>query len=58
MRFAQDLPAFAEAVATLAADRTRRAALAANARASVAGRTWDDAVVELLEIYRPLAHAA
>jgi glycosyltransferase involved in cell wall biosynthesis len=46
-----------EAVAALAADPARRAALAAQARDSVAGRTWADAVAELVEICRPLAPA-
>jgi glycosyltransferase involved in cell wall biosynthesis len=39
------------AVASLAADAAERARLAANARESVSGRTWGDAVSELVEIY-------
>jgi glycosyltransferase involved in cell wall biosynthesis len=50
-----------DAVAALAADPVRRAALASRARDSVAGRTWTDAVAELVEIYaevpRPLTVA-
>jgi phosphatidylinositol alpha 1,6-mannosyltransferase len=42
-----------EAVALLAADPTLRARLAARARASVAGRTWADAVAELVAASAP-----
>jgi glycosyltransferase involved in cell wall biosynthesis len=56
----QGRAALSDAVARLAADPARRAALASRARDSVAGRTWDDAVAELVGIYaalRPAAHA-
>jgi phosphatidylinositol alpha 1,6-mannosyltransferase len=42
------------AVAGLVADPALRVRLAGNARASVADRTWTDAVHELVEIYQPL----
>ncbi|MFL6157374.1 MAG: glycosyltransferase [Marmoricola sp.] len=45
------------AVASLAADPDLRARLAAGARTSVAGRTWADAVDELIAIYAPLRPA-
>lgn len=46
---------FARAVARLAASVDLRYALAAQARPSVAGRTWDDAVAELLDTHYPSA---
>ena len=45
--------AFARAVARLAASPDLRFALASQARASVSGRTWDDAVAELLDVHYP-----
>jgi glycosyltransferase involved in cell wall biosynthesis len=42
-------------VARLAADRDLHAALAARARDSVAQRTWDQAVSELIEVHYPAA---
>jgi len=53
----QGRAALAEAVASLAADPVRRAALAGRARESVAGRTWTDAVAELLGHYADAAPA-
>lgn len=53
----QGIGGLADAVARLVADPDKRAELAARARDSVAGRTWADAVAELLEICRPLAAA-
>jgi phosphatidylinositol alpha 1,6-mannosyltransferase len=53
----QGIGGLSEAVARLVADPDRRAQLAAHARDSVAGRTWADAVSELVEIYRPLEPA-
>lgn len=47
----------ADAVTRLADDPGLRASLAGRARESVAGRTWADAVAELVEICRPLAAA-
>jgi glycosyltransferase involved in cell wall biosynthesis len=47
----------ADAVARLADDTALRASLAGRARDSVAGRTWADAVEELVEICGPLATA-
>lgn len=47
--------ALARAVARVAADPDLRLALAARARGSVAHRTWDDAVAELLEQHYPRA---
>ena len=44
---------FAGTVARLAENRDLLAALAELARGSVAGRTWDDAVDELLEVHYP-----
>ena len=44
---------FAGAVARLAANRELLAALAELARGSVADRTWDDAVDELLDVHYP-----
>jgi glycosyltransferase involved in cell wall biosynthesis len=41
----------ADAVTRLAGDPSLRAALASRARDAVAGRTWADAVAELVEIY-------
>jgi phosphatidylinositol alpha 1,6-mannosyltransferase len=41
-------------VASLVADPDKLARLAGNARASVADRTWSDAVSELVSIYQPL----
>ena len=41
------------AVGRLATDEALRARLAANARASVSDRTWDDAVAELVELSAP-----
>ncbi|MCW2849003.1 MAG: hypothetical protein JWR90_2977 [Marmoricola sp.] len=46
---------FARAVARLAASPDLRFTLAAEARASVAHRTWDDAVSELLDVHYPAA---
>jgi glycosyltransferase involved in cell wall biosynthesis len=46
--------ALRDAVARLAADPEGRAELAAHARPSVAGRTWADAVADLVGIYGPL----
>ncbi|MCW2711423.1 MAG: hypothetical protein JWR64_2424 [Marmoricola sp.] len=46
---------FGRAVARLAASPDLRFTLAAAARASVADRTWDDAVTELLEVHYPAA---
>lgn len=48
----------AEAVALLSADRDLRASLAAHARDSVTGRTWTDAVAELIDLGRPAVAAA
>lgn len=45
------------AVARLAADADLRAALGAEARTSVVGRTWADAVDDLVGIYAPLRAA-
>ena len=45
--------AFARAVARLGASPDLRLNLAANARASVSGRTWTDAVAELVEVHYP-----
>jgi glycosyltransferase involved in cell wall biosynthesis len=45
----------ADAVMHLADDADLRASMACRARDSVAGRTWADAVAELVEICRPLA---
>jgi glycosyltransferase involved in cell wall biosynthesis len=45
--------ALTDAVARLAADPALRATLAGNARASVSGRTWSDAVAELIAFYEP-----
>jgi phosphatidylinositol alpha 1,6-mannosyltransferase len=53
----QGRKALRDAVARLAADPDLRAELSVNARPSVAGRTWADAMDELVGIYRPLAHA-
>lgn len=47
-----------DAVAGLAADPGRRAELASRARASVAGRTWEDATAELVAIYEGLTPEA
>lgn len=47
--------AFARTVARLAASPDLRFTLADRARASVAGRTWDDAVAELLDRHYPEA---
>jgi phosphatidylinositol alpha 1,6-mannosyltransferase len=47
--------AFARAVARLAASPDLRFTLATSARASVAGRTWDDAVAELVDVHYPAA---
>ncbi len=47
--------ALARAVARLAASPDLRYTLADRARASVAGRTWEDAVEELLEVHYPAA---
>jgi len=47
----------ADAITLLAGDAGLRASLAANARETVAGRTWADAVAELVELSRPLAAA-
>lgn len=47
--------ALARAVARMAADPDLRLTLASRARASVAHRTWDDAVAELLEQHYPRA---
>ena len=44
---------FARAVARLAASPDLRYTLAAQARSSVAHRTWDDAVAELLDLHYP-----
>jgi glycosyltransferase involved in cell wall biosynthesis len=46
---------FARAVARLAASPDLRFTLAAAARPSVAHRTWDDAVSELLDVHYPVA---
>ena len=46
---------FARAVARLAASPDLRFTLAAAARSSVADRTWDDAVAELLDVHYPAA---
>jgi glycosyltransferase involved in cell wall biosynthesis len=43
------------AVARLAASPDLRFALAANARESVSGHTWDDAVAELMDLHYPAA---
>jgi len=53
----QGRKALRDAVARLATDHDLRAELAANARPSVAGRTWDDAAAELVALYRPLQPA-
>lgn len=45
--------AFARAVARLGASPDLRLNLAANARTSVSGRTWDDAVSELVDVHYP-----
>jgi phosphatidylinositol alpha 1,6-mannosyltransferase len=45
--------AFARAVARLGASPDLRYSLAANARASIAHRTWNDAVTELVEVHYP-----
>ncbi len=50
--------AFARTVARLAASPDLRFTLAADARDSVAHRTWDDAVAELLDVHYPAATAA
>jgi phosphatidylinositol alpha 1,6-mannosyltransferase len=47
-----------DAVSRLAADTDLRARLGAGARDTVAARTWEDAVAELVEIYQPLVRAA
>lgn len=47
--------AFTREVARLAASPDLRFTLGANARSSVAGRTWDDAVAELLDVHYPAA---
>ncbi len=47
--------AFARAVARLGASPDLRYTLAANARPSVAHRTWDDAVAELVDVHYPAA---
>ena len=46
---------FGRAVARLAASPDLRFTLAAAARSSVADRTWDDAVAELLDVHYPAA---
>jgi hypothetical protein len=46
---------FGRAVARLAASPDLRLTLAAQARESVADRTWDDAVAELLDVHYPAA---
>jgi hypothetical protein len=46
---------FARAVARLAASADLRHTLASQARESVSGRTWDDAVAELLDVHYPRA---
>ncbi len=46
---------FARAVARLAADPDLRSALATQARPSVAHRSWDDAIGELVELHYPTA---
>ncbi len=48
---------FARAVARLAASPDLRFTLAAAARQSVADRTWDDAVAELVDVHYPTALA-
>ena len=53
----QGRSALAGAVARLAEDSALRSALAANARDSVAARTWADAVTELVDLCCPLAPA-
>jgi glycosyltransferase involved in cell wall biosynthesis len=53
----QGRAALSDAVERLAGDPARRAALAVRARDSVAGRTWADAVAELVDIYAPMAAA-
>ena len=47
--------AFSRAVARIAASPDLRYSLATRARASVAGRTWDDAVADLLDVHYPTA---
>ncbi|MBV9832572.1 MAG: glycosyltransferase, partial [Marmoricola sp.] len=47
--------AFGRAVSRLAASPDLLYTLAANARDSVIGRTWDDAVAELLDVHYPRA---
>ena len=47
--------AFGRAVARLAASPDLRSTLAAQARESVADRSWDDAVAELLDVHYPAA---
>lgn len=49
--------ALTAAITGLADDAPRRAALAARARDSISGRTWTDAVSELVGIYEPLRPA-
>ncbi|MFL6060308.1 MAG: glycosyltransferase [Marmoricola sp.] len=47
-----------DAVSRLAGDAALRARLGDGARETVASRTWDHAVAELVEIYQPLVAAA
>ena len=47
--------AFARAVARLGASPDLRYSLAGNARASVADRTWREAVAELVDVHYPAA---
>jgi phosphatidylinositol alpha 1,6-mannosyltransferase len=49
--------AFARAVARLGASPDLRYTLAENARPSIAHRTWDDAVAELVDVHYPAAAA-